>query len=105
MREHEPMRALMQETPLTIPHVLWRAERLFFRKETVTRTETGSARMTYGEIARRVHRAAAALARLGVKPGDVVATFAWTNARHLELYFAVPCMGAGFPPPHLRPHP
>ena len=34
------------------------------------------------------------LKRLGVKPGDRVATLAWNNYRHLELYYAVPCMGA-----------
>ena len=34
------------------------------------------------------------LRELGVKPGDRVATFAWNHHRHLELYFAVPAMGA-----------
>jgi fatty-acyl-CoA synthase len=34
------------------------------------------------------------LKRLGVKPGDRVATLAFNNHRHLELYYAVPCMGA-----------
>jgi fatty-acyl-CoA synthase len=29
-----------------------------------------------------------------VQPGDRVATFAWNGYRHLELYYAVPCMGA-----------
>ena len=47
-------------------------------------------------------RLANALARLGVKPGDRVATFAWNNARHLELYFAVPCMGAVLHPLNIR---
>ncbi len=37
---------------------------------------------------------AGALKRLGIKPGDRVATLAWNNYRHLELYYAVPCMGA-----------
>jgi len=35
-----------------------------------------------------------ALRDLGIKPGDRVATFAWNSYRHLELYFAVPCLGA-----------
>ena len=34
------------------------------------------------------------MTRLGVKPGDRVATFAWNHHRHLELYFAVPAVGA-----------
>ena len=29
-----------------------------------------------------------------MEPGDRVGTFAWNNQRHLELYFAVPCVGA-----------
>ncbi len=37
---------------------------------------------------------AQALRRLGVKPGDRVATLAWNTHRHLELYFAVSGMGA-----------
>src|SRR5256885_10252325 len=42
----------------------------------------------------RINRLAGALEQLGVKPGDRVATLAWNNNRHLELYYAVPCMGA-----------
>src|SRR5437870_6140182 len=42
----------------------------------------------------RINRLAGALKQLGVKPGDRVATLAWNNSRHLELYYAVPCMGA-----------
>ena len=34
------------------------------------------------------------LRELGVRPGDRVATLAWNSYRHLELYFAVPCLGA-----------
>ena len=30
---------------------------------------------------------------LGVSPDGRVGTFAWNTARHLELYFAVPCTG------------
>src|SRR5690606_40817912 len=42
----------------------------------------------------RVHRLAGALTELGVGRGDRVATFAWNHHRHLELYFAVPAVGA-----------
>ena len=31
---------------------------------------------------------------MGIKPGDRVGTFAWNHYRHLELYFAVPMIGA-----------
>jgi fatty-acyl-CoA synthase len=88
------MRGLMQDYPLTVQHMLWRLERLFARKEIVTKREDGLHRYTYGEFARRVHQAANVLTRLGVKQGDRVATLAWNNYRHLELYYAIPCMGA-----------
>ncbi len=42
----------------------------------------------------RARRLAAALTDLGVGPGDRVASFAWNSLRHLELYLAVPSMGA-----------
>ncbi len=88
------MEGLMQDYELSIQHVLWRLERLHQRKEVVTKMEQGLHRITNGELVRRVNRLAGALKRLGVKPGDRVATLAWNNYRHLELYYAVPCMGA-----------
>ena len=88
------MEALMQDFPLTLHHILWRAERLFARKEIVTKTADGVRRYTYGDFVTRVHRIAHVLSQLGVKRGDRVATLAWNNDSHLELYYAVPCAGA-----------
>jgi len=85
---------LMQDYELSLQHVLWRLERLYQRKEVVTKQEQGVHRTTNGEMVPRINRLAGALKRLGVKPGDRVATLAWNNYRHLELYYAVPCMGA-----------
>src|SRR4029077_9399146 len=84
----------MQDYELSVQHMLWRMERLHAKKEVVTKREQGLHRITYGELVRRINRLAGALKRLGVKPGDRVATLAWNNYRHLELYYAVPCMGA-----------
>jgi fatty-acyl-CoA synthase len=88
------MNGLMQDYPLTTQHVLWRIERLFDQKEIVTRRETGLHRYRYPDLARRAAQLANVLTRLGVEPGDRVATLAWNNHRHLELYYAVPSMGA-----------
>src|SRR6185312_3483888 len=84
----------MQDYELSIQHVLWRLERLHQKKEVVTKRDHGYHRTTNGELVRRINRLAGALKRLGVKPGDRVATLAWRNYRNLELYYAVPCMGA-----------
>jgi fatty-acyl-CoA synthase len=90
------MYATVMDHPLTINHILWRMERLFPGKTVVSqRLEEGPPeRATYGELVPRVRRLAGALWRAGVRPGDVVATFAWNTRRHLECYFAIPCMGA-----------
>ena len=40
------------------------------------------------------HALAAGLKELGIKDGDPVATLLWNQPEHLELYFAVPLMGA-----------
>ena len=88
------MKGLMQDYPLTVQHMLWRMERLFDRKEIVTKREEGLHRYSYTDLARRTHRLANVLSRLGVRGGDRVATMAWNNYRHLELYYAIPCMGA-----------
>ncbi len=88
------MQGLMMDYPLTLQHALNRAVRLFGRKEIVTQTEGESHRYTYREWGKRTAQLANALAKVGVEPGERIATFAWNNYRHLELYYAVPCMGA-----------
>jgi fatty-acyl-CoA synthase len=88
------MKGLMQDYPLTVQHVLWRTERLFSKKEIVTKRENGLHRYSYTDLGRRVNQLANVLKRLGVQSGDRVATLAWNNYRHLELYYAIPCMGA-----------
>jgi acyl-CoA synthetase (AMP-forming)/AMP-acid ligase II len=50
-------------------------------------------RYDYGTYAARVARLAGALHRIGVRPGDRVATLCWNHHRHLELYAAVPLVG------------
>jgi fatty-acyl-CoA synthase len=85
----------MMDVPLTVPSILHRAARFFADREIATRLHDGTIhRTTYGALARRVARLKSALMELGVRPGDRVASFAWNSHRHLELYFAVPAIGA-----------
>ena len=46
------------------------------------------------EAERRAKRVANALTRLGIRPGDRVATLAWNGYRHFELYFGISGIGA-----------
>ena len=93
------MQGLMQDTPLTMPMIFRRAERLFGDKTIATagRKPAGSPapveRTTYREWADRVRRLAGVLDDLGISGDGRVATFAWNSTRHLELYFAAPCTG------------
>ncbi len=89
------MNGLMMDWPLLVPRILQRASRIYPEKEIVSRWADGSIhRMTYGDLEPRVHRLMNALRGLGIGPGDRVATLAWNSHRHLELYFAVPSIGA-----------
>ena len=85
---------LMMDFPLTLTHILERSAKLFPRKEIVSRMPSGMHRYCYAQFHRRVHRVAAVLEQLGVRPGDRVGTLCWNTYRHLELYFAIPCFGA-----------
>lgn len=88
------MESLMMDYPLTLQHFFQRAVRLFGRKEIVTLTDQGKHCYTYADWGKRVQQLANALAGAGVQQGDRIATFGWNTYRHLELYFAIPCLGA-----------
>jgi fatty-acyl-CoA synthase len=88
------IQSLMQDVPLTLDLVRRRVEQLHADKVVTTRHPDGIDRASYGEVLERSGRLADALRGLGVRRGDRVATLAWNSRRHLELYLAVPCMGA-----------
>ena len=86
---------LMQNTPLLTTALLTYAATAHGTREVVSRTHEGrTQRYDWAGVAARAKRAAKALRRLGVKPGDRPATLAWNTHRHLELFFAVPGIGA-----------
>jgi fatty-acyl-CoA synthase len=88
------MDGLMMQVPLTLVHLFERARKHFAANEIVSRRPDKTIqRSTYGEFHRRAQKLANALTRLGVKPGDRVATLAWNHGRHLEAYFAIPLCG------------
>lgn len=85
----------MMDVQLTTTWVLEHAVRNHARREIVSRSDAGPLyRATYAQFAARVAQLAHALVELGVRPGDRVASFSWNTHRHLELYYAVPSIGA-----------
>src|SRR4051812_30241758 len=88
------MDGLMMDRPLLVKQIAERAATVFGQREVVARTQDGVERTTYARIVERARRLASALRGLGVQPGDRVASFAWNSIRHLELYLAVPSLGA-----------
>jgi fatty-acyl-CoA synthase len=89
------MRGLMMDTPLLITEIMRYAEKNVPDTEVVSVTlDDPRHRCTLRDVFRRARQLANALQHAGVRPGDRVATMAWNDYRHLELYYAVSCMGA-----------
>jgi fatty-acyl-CoA synthase len=84
----------MQDAPLLISGIIRHGEYVYSEKKVLTVTPEGVEEATFFEVAKRAEQLAAALTKLGVHQGDRVATFMWNNQAHMEVYFAVPCMGA-----------
>src|SRR5437879_2350172 len=91
-----PLLSLMQDDyPLTLHHLRRRMRTARPDAKVITLHEPGVLqRSTHLEVSQRIDRLARALTVLGVQPGERLATFAWNNQRHFELYFAIPCIGA-----------
>lgn len=77
--------------PLTPLSHLARAARVFPNRTAVI---DGSHRKTYAEYHARVSRLASALAKRGIKPGDVVSTILPNTYPHAEAHFGVPAASA-----------
>ncbi len=88
------MQSTMQDFPLTIAHLLRHGQVVHGRSQVVTFDGVGVRRASFGQVAERAERLAAALRRAGIGDGDRVGTFCWNHQEHLEAYLAVPCMGA-----------
>ncbi|TYR79013.1 long-chain fatty acid--CoA ligase [Priestia megaterium] len=84
----------MMNIQLTVPSMMERAEKLFKKKQVISRSTKGVDRLTYEEVSKRTRQLSSMLVELGVKRGDRVGTFAWNHHRHLEAYFGIPGIGA-----------
>jgi len=96
----------MMDFPLTLTHLLRRAETFYGNGEIVTRLPDRSLhRTTYRDAMRRARQLAVALQQLGLDRGDRVATLCWNHHQHHEAYFGIPCGGFVLHTLNLRLHP
>ena len=89
------MQGLMMKRELMISDLIEHAAKVHGTREIYTlNTDMSEHRYTWADCARRARKLANALLEAGVKPGDRVATIAWNNYRHIEIYYAVSGIGA-----------
>ncbi len=89
------MHGLMMNRPLLISSIAEHAERFHGDREIVSVTaDNPRHRCTIRDAVSRSKQVANALHRLGLEQGDRIATIAWNDYRHLELYYGI--SGAGY---------
>lgn len=77
--------------PLLIKSILERSLNYNLDTEILYRDQV---RMNYHQLHKRIAQLAHALVEMGVQPGDVIGVLEVDSHRYLELYFAVPMIGA-----------
>ena len=84
----------MQDWPLRVTRLVDHAEREHADGEIVTAWADGSiTRTTWGKVARDARKMAQALERLGIRPGDRIATLAMNHEHHLIAWYGAVGMG------------
>ncbi len=93
----------MQDFPLRIMRLMDHAEREHGMREIVAARADGTTiRTNWKNVAHDARRIGQALQRLGVRPGDRVATLAMNHDRHLASWFGVVGMGGVLHTPNPR---
>ncbi|WP_193164950.1 long-chain fatty acid--CoA ligase [Microbulbifer hainanensis] len=88
------MLGMMMQSQLTLTEVMRHANANFPNSEIISVTaDNPRHRYRYREAFARTAQLANALQKLGAEPGDRIATLAWNDYRHFELYYATSCSG------------
>ena len=89
------MQGLNMDVPLLVSDMIEHAATWHAQTQIVARDLNGSVvKYTYAEADRRARQLAQALARLGVRRGDVCASLAWNTRQHFELFYGISGSGA-----------
>ena len=84
----------MMSLPLSTQMILRHGQRLHGASSVASFDDGRFRRTSFEQVATRAESLARALAALGVRTGDRVATYCWNHQAHLDAYLAVPAMGA-----------
>jgi len=88
------LQGLMMDTQLLITGIMQFAEQNHGDREIVSAVAgDGLHRYTYKEAFKRSRKLANALSSRGCQQGDRIATLAWNDHRHFEIYYGVTCSG------------
>ncbi|HQT81395.1 MAG: long-chain fatty acid--CoA ligase [Ferrovum sp. 37-45-19] len=89
------MFGLMMHSPLLISSLIEHAAKHHADTPIVSKEADGTMyRSNWREVHERSQLLARALIKLGIQPGDRVATLAWNTHRHVEAYYAISGIGA-----------
>ena len=89
------MLGLMQNKQLLVSSIIDFADKNYGDVEIVSKiNKTEKFIYNYSEATNRIKKLVQALKNMGLKKGDRVATLAWNDHRHFELYYAISSMGA-----------
>ena len=93
----------MINTPITIGQILEHASNIHGDKNVHTLLPNGKLyNYDYSTLHRRVDQLSNSIQALGITPGDRIATFVANTFQHLELYYAIPNIGAIIHPLNVR---
>jgi acyl-CoA synthetase (AMP-forming)/AMP-acid ligase II len=88
------MQGLMMDVPLLITSIMNHADRNHAGQEVVSVTADNPLhRYTFADCFARARKLANAFDKLGAGEDARIATLAWNDYRHMELYFSIPCSG------------
>lgn len=88
------MLGLIQDAQLMLSKTLKHAADYFPNTEVVSIGSDGETRLGYIQIDQRARQLASALATIGISSGQLAGSLAFSTHRHLEVFHAVPGIGA-----------
>ncbi len=89
------MQGLISDRPLLISSLLEHAAKYHGSTEIISADSKDKiTRSNYNNVNLRSKKIAQSLIKLGAQEGDAIATMAWSNLRHYELYFGISGIGS-----------